>query len=416
VGTSGNRGKTERFAGAFDDYTKGKIDNYGLITPIKNGMPTAVVNTGITVGTNPSNLTINSALPAAPAGGQLWGFGLHDVDNNNFARRFNRGYPFPAGTNAGEAQYRRGDDMAYWSATLDFGKMVDVPLFLDVKGDIGNNSGVFTGNMNGNDYYKVNGGVRVSGVKLGNIITFDVVYQFRGGDDDTWENDYTAPGNVQPDGQQATAHTFGVYANLFVINNFGIGIGYSGLFRTYEDDKTAMGTTTVTRSGPFFQGVDLRFQFTGVPNLTITLNNAFTVAFAEGTSDTNKRVVGLAGDELKIGGKEEQAWYALYNALGINYKLTPALTANFGVSNKIGMFNHDDKAPAAEDLSFKFRTNQLGATINAQYKFNSFVMVQGGLQFYYDYASLAVKNVRESYDYDTGMMYFAIPLRLQVVY
>jgi hypothetical protein len=415
VGTSGDRGKTDRFAGGFDDYTKGKIDNYGLITPSNPGTAAGDILSITRPGTL-ANITPILADGYKTTNGQIPGFGLHDVDNNNFGRAFNTG----RNTTYGRA------DMAYWSATLDFGQLAGVPLFLAVKGDIGANSGFAnlwppdrtrTDNT-GLDYSKLNGGVRVSGVKLGTIITFDAIYQFRGGDADTWENDTTGGGNIQPDGVGVTAHTFGLYANLFVVNNLGIGIGYSGLFKTYEDLKTSPTSVTQTSTGPFFHGVDLRFQFTGVPNLTITLNNAFTLAFVDATSEplTSKRVVGLSGYDLVNGSKEEEAWYALYNGLAINYKLSPALTANFGVSNKMGLFYYDDARPETNNLSVKFMTNQLGATVNAKYQFNSAVMMQGGLQFFYDYASIDVKTTSVAKNFDSGMMYFAIPLRLQVVY
>jgi hypothetical protein len=432
IGTDNSdaRGKTLRFQGAFDNYTKGKIDNYGLMTPVTAGTygytTTTLIPSAYEAGqsTDPILATFTDASRTAgyeAATGRVPGYRVTDNDNNHIAKRFDLGF------NSGSGAYRptnSNTEYPHWAATLSFKELVDVPLFLTVAGDIGYN--VFSTSSTTKDYSKMNGSVRVSGEKLGNIITFDAIYKFRGGDPDTYDdqtNSYTKSRGAlgaEPDAQGAAFHSFGLYTNLFVVENLGIGVGYTGAFRTYEDRKEIAGTTTY--SAPYFQGFDLRFQFTGVPNLTITFNNAFTFAFAEGTTAANQRVLGVDGSWLGTSGartetQSEQAWYALYNALAINYKLSDPLTLNFGVANRLGMLNKEKIGPeGAADREEKYRTIQLGATVNAAYKFNSFVMMQGGLQFLYDTASYSWKSNTTNESHDAGMMYFAIPIRLQVVY
>jgi hypothetical protein len=408
VGNTGDRGKTDRFQD-FDGFLKAKVDSFGLLTPDAN----VASGVGATYGAVPIAFLTDPEHAVSA-------YKTQDGDNNNLQRRFRL-----------TTTYRRWDDMPYWALTLNFADLIGLPLFFQVAGDIGYNTGIGAPNgtsgadtnrgyNNVRDYFRMNGAVRVSGQRLADLISFDAIYRFQGGDADTLDQgDGTT--QRQPDGEGSSVHTFGVYANVWAIKTLGIAVGYTGQFRTYEDSYNSTTRVTTTTTAPFFQGIDLRLKFTGIDKLTITFNNNFTVAFADGSSVTNENVVGLNGQIINEE-KQEQSWYALYNALAISYQLSTPLKLSFQIGNILTMSNISNSATNF-DYEYNLTSNRFSGTIFAAYKFNSFVLLQSGLQFLYDTGStkstFGATNgsfANKAYDNSAGMMYFAIPVRMQVVY
>jgi hypothetical protein len=392
----------------FNDYvSKVKVDNFGILTP-------SVLTPGIGSFYVP-------AAPGTPPPAYVAFASVNDQDNTNIGKRMNT-----------EGAYGN-QDMPFWSLSLNFNDLINLPLIFQVFGDIGYNGfGSASTDLNTTfatrapviNYSRFNGGFRVSGAKLADLVTFDAMYRIRGGDENTYDNN-DMPTGREPDGVGVTAHTFGLYTSWHMFPVLGITFGYTGQFRTYEDFKTTTAATQ-TYSGPMYHGVDLRFQFKGVDKLTITLNNNFSIAFADGVNASgNKYVVGLLG-RLPAAGltapaanndiladKQEQRWLALYNGLGFKYALSPTLTLDLMLGNRLGMFKN---YMGSTDTNSESTVDTLGAAVSATYQFNTYVQLAAGLEFLYNMGTFTytLPNTTETYDY--GMASFAVPLRLRVVY
>ena len=283
-------------------------------------------------------------------------------------------------------------DQSYFSISANF-----APFTIQAALDIGDNSGIDASRAR----FRANGGFRVSGEKIADMVSFDAIYKFKGGDDTTNSND-------DPDGQGVSVHSFGVYANLFVVDNLGIGLGYTGLVRGYED-----ASSSTKQAGPYFNGIDLRFQFTGVDRFRFTLNNNISFSIVNGDTPSDRIVYGLLGEGSQaepniLGNNVSESWFSLYNALGVDYSLTEALTLSAQLANALGIYNRDDDGSESEVIG-----NTFVAGIFASYAFNSNVTLQGGLRF-------GVLSTTTEYNGnaggDSGEFRFAIPIRLRIVY
>lgn len=366
VGNTADRGRVNRFQN-FEDFAirPVKFDNYGVNTP----------NAG---GFNIDDTVLNRNF-------------LRDFDNNNF-QRVQR---LSSDTNPADHEFVRADQ-AYFSLSADF-----APFTVQAALDVGNNSGIAATHSR----FRANGGFRVSGNRIADTVTFDAIYRFRGGDpttdDSGSENIGTAPdfGTNQPDGRGESVHSFGVYANLFVVDNLGIGLGYTGLVRAYEDVSDS-----VSRTGPYFNGIDLRFQFTGVDRFRFTLNN--NISFSVVNGDSGNTVYGVLGSG-NLNDNQSESWFALYNALGVDYSLTDALTLSAQLANGLGIYTQDDDGSETEIIR-----NRFIAALFASYAFTNNVTLQGGLRF--DVNTAALSNSQS--DVELGRFGFAIPVRLRLVY
>jgi hypothetical protein len=373
IGNDAKRGKTDRLS-PFDDYLKNKIDNYGVIAPaVGRSVTRSRAGFGIAQGNGTAN---RYEYIYDYYRYEATGFGT--IETNNFNPGVNAG---AGNTN----DYRIQDEAKMGSVNRPYFLLSAnfAPFTFEVAGDVGNNSGIMAGTLK--DYSRINGGFRFSGDKVGSIVSFDAIYKYRGGDVDTGVA--TALTNVfldpninynpwEPDGRGYAVHSFGAFANLWIIDNFDIGVGYSGIMRSYED-RNASGTMWA-RSAPMLQGMDLRFRFTGVDKLTVALHNNVSFAFGDPSSDVNhKEVIGFDG--LVLPDKVQESWLALYNALGVNYSLTPALTAAFQVSNRIGWYSIENGNAAYLNSKLDQTVEQFAATAFASLKVNNNVTVAAGL-------------------------------------
>jgi len=383
VGNTADRGTTS--AARFDvieDFgiNPVKVGNFGVHTPVRS----------------PSSSS--PFLPSA-SGKQIPIIGITDSDTNNFGRSNNE-----------TGAYGRADT-PYFLFTTNF-----APFSVQLGGDIGNNAFANTFIPKPNSHIAVNGGIRISGDRIANLISFDAIYKFRGGDIDTDDN-----ASVQPDAKGLVAHNFGVYANLHLLPILGIGVGYTGLVRAYE--KMDIGDTTYDRVGPYFNGIDIRFQFTGINRLRLTMHNNISFAVVNGADPNNKMVYGVYGNSFAANGAgnivdntptlgldQSESWFGLYNAIGVNFRMTDALSLNADFGNRLGIITNTLNGDKDESL-----VNSFAAALWAGYSVNNNVLLQGGVRF-------MVNSYTEKYrdpdlnDLSGGTFTFAVPLRVRIIY
>jgi hypothetical protein len=277
-------------------------------------------------------------------------------------------------------------------------------------------------------YSKGNAGIRVSGNKIADIVTFDVIYKISGADPNTDTNKLDPPKQgegPQPDGRGAWNNAFGLYANIDVLDGLGLGVGYSGLFAIHEDEEienvVGLSDGTYKTVSPWYSGIDLRVAYTGIENLTITFNNNFSFAGATGEdpSDSKKFVastVSVTNLGTPIPGlvkDQKDSYFGMYNALGVNYKLADNLTARAEIANRLGTYTFDDDGDKYEGV-----VERLRIVLSANYTANSHVGFEGGLAFQIDHTSAkAPADIWwNSKEYKGGTFTFGIPLRLHVVF
>lgn len=310
-GNTADRGKTNRFQN-FSNFMDGvKVDNYGILIP--------------TIDINARSLTLG--------GGS---------DTNNFAKN-------PSGTG-----------LIYAGVGVDLN-----PVYIGLSGGL-----VGDTTLPGNpslSYSQGHAGIRVSGVDIGDIVTFDVIYKISGGDPDNNDGD---DGSDEPDGQGLWDNTFGLIANIAAVENLGIGIGYSAFFKVREE------TDLVEFTYPLFSGIDLRFAFTGVENLSVTFNNNITFAGATGDKDGGK--IGVHGG----GGLPEDdkdSYFGMYNALALSYQLAEGLAVRAEIGNQLGSYTYDNDGDKHVSTADEFRV-----VLSAAYTLTSHVGLEGGLAFHID--------------------------------
>ena len=347
VGNEANRGVTDRYAGNFNGMALLSLrdnwarDNYGIITPGTAGLAAGDV------------LDLGSSL-----------------DINNLRRHV-------FGTIDGK---QRGN--AYFALTADLS-----PIKVDIAGDFGRDFGAIT---SGQDTYSQGGGAfRVSGKGIVDIIDFDVIYKLFGGDPTT-DIKLDDPDPTQPDGKGLWNHSFGIFANINIIDGLGIGVGYSGYTAARENKKDVPTGDEITRYVyPYINGIDLRFQFNGVENLVLTFNNNFSFGAIVNDSDSRTEVYGLDGGLLAGANNNaasraqefSQGYFAMYNALGVSYGITDELTANVSIGNLLNTFNETDKMDESKTVIKDTTADRFHGSVSAAYSFTDNVTIEAGLEF-----------------------------------
>ena len=302
------------------------------------------------------------------------------------------------------------------------------PFSLEVSGDLTPRS-----NTQGSWSTAVNGGLRFSGEKIADLVTFDLTYKFRGGDMDTYNNvDEHDPAKAeQPDGKGQTTNSFTLAGQLGLLDDtLGIQLAYTGVFRAYED--MLVNKTTVKQTGPFISGIDLRLQYTGLDQFQFNFNNHVTFSSARETKYTGsgldpEAVYDFWGLPISSAGDDTgYDWFALYNALGAQYRWTDKLNLWFEVGNKLSKITTAIGEAVRSDTY-----NIFGASLKAVYTVNSSFSVEGGLAVYYatynwkinDKKYDSIPEIRNDgstpadlTDITTNQFVLQVPLRLRIVY
>ena len=128
--------------------------------------------------------------------------------------------------------------------------------------------------------------------------------------------------------------TFGAYADIAVIKNFALSLGYTGYMTLSDADDV---------DNILWNGIDLRAKWTGIPGLSISAHN--NISFTKGTA---KEWVGwMRGDD--------SYFFSLYNAIG----LTKELTEKFSLNAEIGNIIAKMKADRSPEASIMYGTGEV---------------------------------------------------------
>jgi len=390
VGNTPDRGKVNNFNTFTDDVLRTiRVENYGVITPDVNA---DFLNDG--------------------------------QDTNNFQRNPRvRGSRIVGADTIDPYGYI---DIPYFMVAVDLGTFTKLPLTVQIAADPGNNSGMNSGagndSRNDFDYIKMNGSVRISGERIADLLTFDAIYRFKGGDPNTinsYDEDYFPGGVIQPDGLGITAHIFGVYANILNVSNFGIGLGYSGYTKIFEEDRDST-VFIINRNGPLHNGIDLRLQYTGINKLTITSANNFSFASVKRSTEDPQWAIGVLGTPLPTG--TSQRWIAIYNSIGLDYELSDQLKASLQIGNRYGVIETVEAPLSGGSVTYKRSRMQFGGGMYVGYQLNDNFYLQAGMMFRFlndSYSNndprITVQNNPETRNAGGGMFDFAVPIRMRIV-
>ena len=379
----------------------------------------------------------------------------------------------------GNSDYRRDGSNAFWLFEAGFEELLGQRLFLEVFGDMADMTrSIGTGmDENGRGWNRINGGVRVSGVKLADMITFDLMYRLKGGDPSSFSGytereDPDNPGDIinngylsgidkQPDGRGRILNHFGLYGNVDgLVDGLGISLGYTGMVRSFEKhfqfSHTGIGSGVeipnreLTFQGPFFSGIDLRASYSAIENVGITLHHNTTFASAKGTdinSDTTTKFVvklldadNAMGPMVNANGRvtgavlglnESEKWLALYNAIAFTYKLAGNTTAFFNFAYRYGALTQesmeDDKDPASATVGNKnkaastvFSSNDLMGVLGVTHMLSPQVTLHGGVSLRYLTVSQTFGGAYHgqaqvmTQDRSEGTLTVAVPLWMRV--
>ena len=391
IGNTANRGVINAWNGF--DTIKFRQDQFGVVTPGGDIAPEI-----------PWEPPVSLPRPT-PLGN--WQEGKNPPENTNFGKLMNM-----------SGNYSQ-EDVPYFMFTAKYAGFT-----VAAAGDLTGRSNASIGTW----YYALNGGVRVSGEKIADLVTFDATYRFRGGDMSTYNQvDENDPQKIiQPDGRGQTTHSITLAGQIDLLNDtLGIQLAYTGMFRSYEDKE--MYNTTIKTTGPLFSGIDLRFQYTGIEPFQFNFNNHVTFSSVGDTKFTGNGVKSTAvrdfwDAEIPPLVDTSYGWLALYNALGVQYHLTEKMNLWFEAGNKFSALT-TTLGDAIRNDNFEI----FGASLKAVYTFNPSISVEAGLAFYY--ASYTWKINDEKYDSidnasggprlttaTKNETVFQVPLRLKIVF
>jgi hypothetical protein len=243
----------------------------------------------------------------------------------------------------------------------------------------------------------LNFGIRVEGTRLADMLTLSLVYKYA-------DSYLYKPSAGSPDDLlkiRIGNQMFGAYATVTPVDGLGITVGYSGFIRTWKNDLaeyTNVASTKINEDPdyvwlffsngapevqfPFYNGVDLRFNYTGIDKLNLTFNNNITVAAVPGSGDREQRYAAswvyfsnLNADVDNLADRSE-TYLGLMNALGVKYAISDTLTADLQAANELGVFTlkweQDPLVTSSEYLGLyagvthKFiKTDRISASLSA---------------------------------------------------
>jgi hypothetical protein len=331
----------------------------------------------------------------------------------------------------------------------------------------------------------INAAFRVGAGKFADFISVEAIYRIRGarGDENTrllnnagLTPDYT--GN--PSDGYEYQNQLGLYAGLDLFGKIlKLGAGYTASFRV--DEKGRMGATengaTYETVYPLFSGISLHANFSGVPNLNISLLNNLSFAWQRGEAPVNDQAGGkiiqpmgtrlpawgTAGDPAGTGtqvdglysfantfasggligafdnaNKELQTvttpngvstlnmqntdatdgWFALWNTLSVKYNITQKASATVVLSNRLGVY---DFVLVKDDVFGKWTTDAFEAAVFGTYVFSPNITFAAGLNLCVWGMTADITGVKEGQyvpkNLETesiGEIRLAIPIRFKV--
>jgi hypothetical protein len=171
-------------------------------------------------------------------------------------------------------------------------------------------------------------------------------------------------------------------------------------------DKGQSGTDAIDIVNPFYAGIDVHFQFSGVEKLKIFTNNNITFSGVQGVDPADKKTVyGFDDSAPGLGKDVKEGWFAMFNSLGVTYDLTEKLTAAFQLANLLGVLSGESPGTKTSDS-----TNKFCVTASTLYAFNANVSLEGGIAMMAEGGTVDNGTTKT----DKGIFSFGIPLRFKV--
>ena len=311
-------------------------------------------------------------------------------------------------------------------------------------------------------YLELAGYFRVSGNRMFDLLTFDLVYRLQGGNrslDDLDPDEYYAhlvhrhDPEPQPtrkhDAEGSIGHTIALFVQPFlnpIINGLNVTAGYSLTFQTLEkidpyyngndffrgvdyDDVFIVdpydpsrfdydNTKELKRKAPFFHGIDLRANYSGISNFLFTTQNNISFASISGSNTTviySLRPNGAynanadwANPYVKDG--ESDNWLYLYNTLGVRYTLSPEISFFAGVANRHGILTEVRNRDGSFETA-RFTNNWFSGELMTMYMLpGTGWEIWAGLAMLHQYSTY--ENSTTGNTASSGRLTLAIPLRI----
>jgi hypothetical protein len=417
-GNTAQRGAVGRYQN-FDDFLQIKFDNYGIILPKADGAGDdkagAAAQKTAFLGTDSNNLLKNSKDYTAK------GF-IAEASFAPITVSASIGNVFAKAEKASDSLLTSGT--SGWTIENDDGSIdyVNPTTYTGSKVPVW---GKKTGRLIVGEETTSNFGIRVEGAKIADLVTVAVTFKNINGefkaDNAAWKKYLGQAANASGyDGdvyEKLNISDLGVYADITPIDGLGIGFGYTAQFST-SSAKYGTSASEVKAENPFWNGIDLRVNYSGIENLGITFNNnvSFSTVKGKNVSD-GKTVVNEFGTGVDLdspnGGKGSASWFALYNALGAKYALSDAITIDAQFSNALGVA--DSKYDGKQYV--KYTTDIFAAYAGLTYTVVPGATLRGGLaakstsyETYTGHEDLLGTNKT----YKTGKFEIGIPLGLKV--
>ena len=277
-----------------------------------------------------------------------------------------------------------------------------------------------------------NFGFRIEGAKIADTVNLAAVYKYA----DTLLYKPTAENEYNVVGEKTGNHAFGLYVNVTPFTGLGISAGYSGLLQTWKNSKDSdvdpfeIGVVDAELhylsrykdvAFPFYNGIDLRFSYTGIEKLSVTLNNNVSFGAVKGSDTTGNKnytntwvyIGELNGSASTVPGIKDrsESYLGLYNALGIKYAITDDLLADFQIANQHGIFTLNwEKEPVKSVTNYLGLYTGVNFTVIESEKICA--SIRGGVAI--KLSSYSYQNAVTAETHKAGIFDFGIPLGIKV--
>jgi hypothetical protein len=215
-------------------------------------------------------------------------------------------------------------------------------------------------------------------------------------------------------------------------------VGYSG-FASVQEKYRSPANEEYTFRLPYYNGIDLRFNFTGVEKLSISLLNNISFSTMRGSDDGHIVTVGVGGEASQYydsytyqsGGTTHtrdglsdsdisDGYLALSNALGVQYKISDPLYVSLQLANRLYSYTKTAEVNASRNRGTQvvetYGSDDFRAALGAGYSFGDHVSLETGLAFdLLNYSHRLSTDDTGNTNYDWGTFTFGIPIKFKVV-
>jgi len=310
------------------------------------------------------------------------------------------------------------------------------------------------------------GYLRVSGDKVFDLLTFDLVYRIQGGNRNLDDFDPSAvyPNYQSPpppendddeqlhfqtkknDGEGSIGHVIALFFQPNLINKLsGLNVvaGFSLSFQTLEKvDANYNGTgffralapnindpydtfrfyydntKEIIRSAPIFYGIDIRANYSGIENFIFNTQNNISFASIKGSNTeviyglrpSSAYVVNANFTNPFLKQDEYDDWFYVYNTLGVRYNLSTEVSFFAGVASRFGALT--EVRDKGEDLETLWFTNHwISAELMAMYSMGTGWDLMAGITCMQQFSTF--ENISTGATASSGRFTVAIPILLR---